>query len=194
MSASFAAVAKSARTATPVPRASPRVPTYEYYGFVLYLGSSLAFLVYVLWSYLPTPFLHRLGIYYYPDRWWSLAVPGWLVMSLVYIYAALAAYNTGYLTLGMSSIENLVDGAASVAVVDNEGRIVRKGGSRRLSAEKGLGIDEDSRGTDGRELDWRSLWNEGTDAVLDIPIGGVCEVLYGRGPSNNYDASTDDGH
>jgi phosphatidylinositol glycan class P protein len=38
-----AAVAKSARTATTVPRASPKVPTYEYYGFVLYLLSSLAF-------------------------------------------------------------------------------------------------------------------------------------------------------
>lgn len=38
-----AAVAKSARTATTVPRASPKVPTYEYYGFVLYLTSSCAF-------------------------------------------------------------------------------------------------------------------------------------------------------
>lgn len=38
-----AAVAVSARRATTVPRASPKVPTYEYYGFVLYLASSLAF-------------------------------------------------------------------------------------------------------------------------------------------------------
>lgn len=38
-----AAVAKSARTAITVPRASPKVPTYEYYGFVLYLMSSLTF-------------------------------------------------------------------------------------------------------------------------------------------------------
>ena len=38
-----AAVAKSARTATTVPRASPKVPTYEYYGFVLYLVSFLVF-------------------------------------------------------------------------------------------------------------------------------------------------------
>ncbi len=38
-----AAVAKSARIATTVPRASPKVPTYEYYGFVLYLLSSLVF-------------------------------------------------------------------------------------------------------------------------------------------------------
>ena len=36
-----AAVAKSARTAPTVPRASPKVPTYEYYGFVLYLVSWL---------------------------------------------------------------------------------------------------------------------------------------------------------
>ena len=44
-----AAVAKSARTATTVPRASPKVPTYEYYGFVLYLLSSLVFCKY--WLY-----------------------------------------------------------------------------------------------------------------------------------------------
>ncbi len=37
------AVAKSARTATTVPRASPKVPTYEYYGFVLYITSTLGF-------------------------------------------------------------------------------------------------------------------------------------------------------
>ena len=41
-----AAVAKSARTATTVPRASPKVPTYEYYGFVLYLLSSMTFRMY----------------------------------------------------------------------------------------------------------------------------------------------------
>jgi len=43
-----AAVAKSARIATTVLRASPKVPTYEYYGFVLYLLSSLAFCEYAI--------------------------------------------------------------------------------------------------------------------------------------------------
>jgi PIG-P len=33
----------------------------------------------------------------------------------------------------------------------------------------------------GEKIQWRNLWNEGTDAVMDIPIGGVCEVLYGEG-------------
>lgn len=30
-------------------------------------------------------------------------------------------------------------------------------------------------------LSWRQIWNEGTDAVMDVPLGGVCEVLYGEG-------------
>ncbi|MCJ1455489.1 hypothetical protein MMC28_005844 [Mycoblastus sanguinarius] len=164
-----AAVAKSARIATTVPRASPKVPTYEYYGFVLYLMSSLVFLMYLLWSYLPSPFLHQLGIYYYPNRWWSLAIPSFLVMTIVYIYVALASYNTGYLTLPMSSIENIVDEAAQVAILDNKGRIQRKGG--HPGAATGF--------RDAKDVDWKTLWNEGTDAVMDVPVGGVCEILYG---------------
>lgn len=227
-----AAVAKSARTATTVPSASPKVPTYEYYGFVLYLASSLAFLIYLLWSYLPSPFLHQLGIYYYPNRWWSLAIPSFLVMTLVYIYIALASYNTGYLTLPMQSIENIVDEAANIAVIDSKGRL-KKGGSEKLNPESlaaciaaqrdlgkyatggslALGNGLDGFGSESgqysqfhhhhqgsqaslqsfyathpmptpplsRRLDWRGIWNEGTDAVMDVPIGGVCEILYGEG-------------
>ncbi|CAK7197383.1 hypothetical protein SEUCBS139899_000029 [Sporothrix eucalyptigena] len=112
----------------PVPRAAPQVPTYEYYGFVLYLFSSLAFLIYLLWSYLPSPFLHALGIYYYPNRWWSLAIPSFIVMTFVYIYVALAAYNTEILTLPLDSIETIVDGAAKMAAVDEDGCVVIVGG------------------------------------------------------------------
>ncbi len=112
----------------PVPRAAPQVPTYEYYGFVLYLFSSLAFLMYLLWSYLPSPFLHALGIYYYPNRWWSLAIPSFLVMTLVYIYVALASYNTEILTLPLDSIETIVDSAAKLAAVDRNGCVVVVGG------------------------------------------------------------------
>lgn len=31
------------------------------------------------------------------------------------------------------------------------------------------------------DLSWKQIWNQGTDAVMDVPIGGVCEVLYGDG-------------
>ncbi|OAX78686.1 hypothetical protein ACJ72_07004 [Emergomyces africanus] len=170
-----AAVARSARTAITVPRASPKVPTYEYYGFVLYLASSLAFVIYLLWSYLPSPFLHQLGIYYYPNRWWSLAIPSFLVATIIYIYVALSSYNTGYLTLPMSSIENIVDGAANIAVIDSKGRR-RPGGSEKMNPNAATA---QTMGVQKRKLEWKYIWNEGTDGVMDIPVGGVCEVLYG---------------
>ncbi|KAJ1327525.1 phosphatidylinositol N-acetylglucosaminyltransferase subunit P [Microdochium nivale] len=155
----------------PVPRASPQVPTYEYYGFVLYLFSSLVFLVYLLWSYLPSPFLHALGIYYYPNRWWSLAIPSFLVMLLVYIYVALAAYNTEILTLPMSSIETVVDEASKIAAIDFKGQL-RPGGATAQTEWKPIPEDK------ARNMQWASIWNEGTDAVMDVPLAGVCEVLY----------------
>lgn len=214
-----AQVAQQARRANPVPPTAPKVPTYEYYGFVLYLASSLAFLMYILWSYLPSPFLQALGITYYPDRWWALAIPAWIVMVLIYIYVALACYNTEYLTLGLQSLETMVDEAGSVAILDENGRI-RKGGSKKWGAEleerkrrevqmqtwdskrkkSGHGSGRSKKRKEKERVDdlfgytgditengvasgltWRQIWNEGTDAVLDVPLGGVCEVLYGEG-------------
>jgi phosphatidylinositol N-acetylglucosaminyltransferase subunit P len=171
----------SADELEPVPRASPKVPTYEYYGFVLYLFSSLTFLMYLLWSYLPSPFLHALGIYYYPNRWWSLALPSFLVMLLVYIYVALASYNTGYLTLPLSSIETIIDDAANVATIDSRGKMGdggHKGKDKRDRMDRVDGNRE--RAAPSSVRDWKTIWSQGTDAVMDVPLGGVCEVLYGE--------------
>ena len=126
--------------------------------------------MYLLWSYLPSPFLHQLGIHYYPNRWWSLAIPSFLVMTLVYIYVALASYNTGSLTLPMISIENIVDEAADIAVLDQHGNIQRKGNRDGTAF-----LPQDAIG-----IEWKALWNVGTDAVMDVPVGGVCEILYGQ--------------
>ena len=106
-------------------------------------------------------------------------------MTIIYIYVALAAYNTGYLTLPMNSIENLVDDAANVAVIDSKGRR-RPGGSAKMNPDA---TTAQTMGSQKRKLPWREIWNEGTDAVMDIPIGGVCEVLYG----DDDDDASDDG-
>lgn len=130
-------------------------------------------------------------------------------MAVVYIYVALASYNTGYLTLPLTSIENIVDSAANVAVIDGKGRR-RPGGSENMnsaavttvtmqpgggvgsgggaggggsgggtgSQNTGMGV---SLGVGRQEWEWRDVWSQGTDAVMDVPVGGVCEVLYGEG-------------
>lgn len=117
-------------------------------------------------------------------------------MFIVYIYVALASYNVGYLTLPLKSVECLVDEAANVAVVDEKGKIIRNEQaswrSHEVAKQKGsvgkkaggkLKAPPHSRQSSYTapppDLDWKSLWNEGTDAVMDIPIGGVCEILYG---------------
>jgi phosphatidylinositol glycan class P protein len=197
-SASISASAAAAAATSPVPPANPKVPTYEYYGFALHLASWIMFLMYVLWAYLPSPFLHQLGICYYPDRWWALAVPAWLAMGLGYIYVALASYNTGHLTLSMNSLGNMVDVAGKIAVVDRDGRIVRSSDanksptspvkSRKAGRNKGRNHSRQNSAVMlfgapnlGKDVDWGSLWSQGTDAVMDVPIGGVCEILYGEG-------------
>ncbi|PQE24844.1 hypothetical protein CJF31_00008131 [Rutstroemia sp. NJR-2017a BVV2] len=176
----------------PVPRASPKVPTYEYYGFVLYLFSSLTFLLYLLWSYLPSPFLHALGICYYPNRWWSLALPSWIVMALVWIYVALAGYNTGYLTLGLGEVGGVVDGAGMVCGVDGRGVGVGDGKEkgkrdreREREREKGRDLERDVQ-------EWKRVWSKGTDAVMDVPLGGVCEILYGVGRERSESEEDED--
>jgi phosphatidylinositol glycan class P protein len=131
-----------------------------------------------------------MGIHYYPNRWWALAVPCWLAVLVMYIYVALASYNTRYLTLALNSCENLVDECAQMAVVDSTtGKIVR---DPLLAMDKGTGAGEGvprRRRTSfsayqfgaSDDVDWDSLWSTGTDAVMDVPIGGVCEMLYGGG-------------
>lgn len=120
-------------------------------------------------------------------------------MLLVYIYVALLSYNVEYLTLPMGSVECVVDEAANVALVDGKGRL-RKGGSKMdltgsnvngggggggggswARSSHGMGLLMNGNHGQRREkIQWRNLWSQGTDAVMDIPIGGVCEVLYGE--------------
>ena len=130
-------------------------------------------------------------------------MPAWLVVLLVWIYVALGSYNTGALTLGVGELDCLVDEKGRVAALGNDGVVAGmgrhgegKGGSREKEEVNEANHMEDrigestrrkkrrkGRGNDkkrGEEPDWKRLWSVGTDAVLDVPIGGVCEVLYGE--------------
>lgn len=114
-------------------------------------------------------------------------------MGLVYIYVALASYNTGYLTLGLESIETVVDDAANIATIDAKGRV--RGSQAASGTTKGAGSNVHvgkphkvrEAKMPGSKREWKALWSEGTDAVMDVPLGGVCEVLYGEGRDEDDD-------
>ena len=103
-------------------------------------------------------------------------------MLLVYIYVALASYNTGYLTLPFSSIETIIDDAANVATIDSRGKMGdggQKGKDKRDRMER-VEVNRDRGAPPSSVRDWKTIWSQGTDAVMDVPLGGVCEVLYGE--------------
>ncbi|GFP81441.1 phosphatidylinositol n-acetylglucosaminyltransferase subunit p [Phtheirospermum japonicum] len=55
----------------------------EVYGFVGSITTVVATVVFIIWAYVPDHWLHSIGIYYYPSRYWALAVPTYLMVTIV---------------------------------------------------------------------------------------------------------------
>lgn len=55
----------------------------EVYGFVGSITTVIATVIYLVWAYTPEPWLHSLGITYYPSKYWALAIPAFAVVTVV---------------------------------------------------------------------------------------------------------------
>lgn len=55
-------------------------------GFVLYLTSSIMFVIYLMWSFVPDSLLHYCGLSYLPQKYWAIAIPIYgMVFLLVFV-------------------------------------------------------------------------------------------------------------
>lgn len=63
---------------TPAP-----LPSRAIYGYVLYVFCYLGLALYLIWAYVPSRWLRALGITYFPDKLWALALPATLVVVVV---------------------------------------------------------------------------------------------------------------
>ncbi|BFZ56218.1 hypothetical protein PYCC9005_003262 [Savitreella phatthalungensis] len=88
------------------------VPTYEYYGFALYLSSTILFILYLAWGVFGSQLARAFSL---PSEWWSRSIPAWLVVCLAYTYVALACYNTQRLTLPLHDMRTVTDSSAHIA-------------------------------------------------------------------------------
>jgi len=52
----------------PIPLTEHRSRAPEFYGFVAWTSTSLAFVLYVLWALLPDEYIVWLGVEWYPSR------------------------------------------------------------------------------------------------------------------------------
>ncbi|XP_020689658.2 phosphatidylinositol N-acetylglucosaminyltransferase subunit P-like [Dendrobium catenatum] len=65
----------------------------EVYGFVGSITTVIATVIYLVWAYTPEPWLHSLGITYYPSKIWALAVPTFVMVTVALVIAVYIGLN-----------------------------------------------------------------------------------------------------
>ena len=53
-------------------------------GFVAWILTLIGMVAYVIWALVPEKTLNRIGIVYYPDKYWAVAVPAYVGMMFWY--------------------------------------------------------------------------------------------------------------
>ena len=77
---------------SPLSPSSRRLST-EVYSFVSYVASHVAFAAWLAWVFVPDGALQSWGITYYPDRYWAVAAPTYLLATLFFVAYAYVALN-----------------------------------------------------------------------------------------------------
>ncbi|KAJ8762735.1 hypothetical protein K2173_012227 [Erythroxylum novogranatense] len=54
----------------------------EVYGFVGSITTVVATVIFFVWAYVPEAWLHSMGIYYYPNRYWALVLPTYVMVAI----------------------------------------------------------------------------------------------------------------
>ena len=78
------------------------------YGFVAWIAIHVSFSIFLLWAYTPDGVLVSLGVTYFPDKHWALALPCWTLVSLLAAVVLYATYNAMHHP-DLESLSNIVD-------------------------------------------------------------------------------------
>lgn len=81
----------------------------EYRGFFIYILAWVALSVFVVWAFVPNSFLEKIGIYYYPSKYWAQAIPAYFLMFFLYAYIFVALFNTEVKTPPLDDVRAFTD-------------------------------------------------------------------------------------
>jgi len=93
------------------PEHSPApTPSRAVYGYLLYLLGQVGLLVYLVWLLVPAPLLLRLGLDFFPQPYWAVALPIYLaVLFVVFVLVVYPALGLLVLTPLHRTGENFRD-------------------------------------------------------------------------------------
>jgi phosphatidylinositol glycan class P protein len=70
-----------------------RQPRAEVYGFAIWIASFIVYGLYLLWAYTPESWLQMLYITYYPDKYWAVAFPCYMLSVNVALFFSSILYH-----------------------------------------------------------------------------------------------------
>uniref|UniRef100_T1J8I2 Beta-galactosidase n=1 Tax=Strigamia maritima TaxID=126957 RepID=T1J8I2_STRMM len=85
------------------------LPDRSVYGFVMYLSTLTVLILYLVWAFIPDEWLHSIGLTYWPQKYWAIAVPVFMCSATItLVYCMLPGYNM-LITPSLNSINTIQD-------------------------------------------------------------------------------------
>lgn len=104
---------------TPAP-----TPSRAVYGFMLYLVCYSAFALYFVWAVVPDTFLHSLGLTYWPQKYWAVAIPIHVGLAIALFAAVIYPAINMNMTPSLDDMSTVTDQHA----LNLEGKCIPEGG------------------------------------------------------------------